>query len=162
MIWNEVTRINVKGKIVAIKDAMMMLSGDENAPEWPCITCSPGDYILEINVPVPFHAHRARIRDIRSEPELGSKLGTVDIDHGFAGFIDYESFLTVVKNDFESYEDWTMTELDDELAVNFSGEITFQGEKLVYVKSGDGDGTYSVFELVEGGKQVGIECIFVT
>ncbi len=161
MKWNEVTRIEVKGKTLTIKDAMVMLSNDETAPEWPSIACEPGEYILEINVPVPFHAHRVRIRKVDSDPNLGNELGTVDIDHAFVGFIDYELFLAAVKEGFESYEEWTMMELDDELAINFSGEILFNDEKLVYVKSGDGDGAYPVYELVDNDKQVGIECIFI-
>ncbi len=54
-----------------------------------------------------------------------------------------------------------MAELDDELAINFSGEILFGDEKLVYVKSVDGDGTFPVFELVEDGEVVGMECVLV-
>lgn len=54
-----------------------------------------------------------------------------------------------------------MTELDDELAINFSGEILFRGEKLVYVKSVDGDGAYPVFELIEHGQPVGLECVLI-
>ena len=161
MKWNEVTRIEVRGKTQAVKDAMILLSDDDTAPDWPTVSCSPGEYILEINVPSPFYAHRARIRKTDSDPELGNELGTVDIDHAFVGFIDYESFLAAIKDDFESYEEWTATDLDDELAVNFSGEISFNDEKLVYVKSGDGDGVYPVYELLEDGKPVGLECVFI-
>ena len=161
MKWNEVTKIEVRGKTLAIKDAMVMLSDEEVEPEGPSISCDSGEYILEINAPVPFYAHRVRIRKVDSDPILGNELGTVDIDHAFVGFIDYELFLNTVKDDFESYEEWTMMELDDELAKNFSGEILFNNEKLVYVKSGDGDGQYPVFELLEDGKQVGLECIFI-
>ena len=161
MQWNEVTRFEVKGTQIAVKDAMIMLDGDATEPEWPATTCLPGEYILEINVPVPFYAHRARIRRIDSEPALGKDLGTVDVDHAFVGFIDYEPFIATVREDAEAYEEWTMTELDDELALNFSGEIEFCGEKLVYVKSGDGDGSYRVFELVDDGQTVGMECVFI-
>ncbi len=96
-----------------------------------------------------------------SGPVLGDKLGEVAVDHAFVGFIDYVPFLATIKDDFERYEEWTMTQLDDELALNFSGEIEFCGEKLVYVKSGDGDGNYPVYELVEDGRTVGLECVFV-
>ncbi|QMU61571.1 MAG: hypothetical protein GKR92_07620 [Gammaproteobacteria bacterium] len=161
MKWNEVTRIEVKGKTLAIKDAMVMLSNNEITPEGPSITCEPGEYILEIYVPVPFHAHRVRMRKVDSDPKLGNEIGAVEIDHAFVGFIDYELFLASIKEDFESYEEWTMMELDDELTLNFSGEILFNNEKLVYVKSGDGDGTYPVYELVANDKQVGIECVFI-
>ena len=162
MDWNEVTRLAVEGSILVAKDAMILLNQGETSPEWPHIACAPGEYIFEINVPVPFHAHRARLRRIDSAPTLGEEIGTVDIDHGFIGFIDYEKFLATVNDDPEAFEEWTEMELDDELAVNFSGEIGFGATKLLYVKSGDGDGTYSCFELTENATPVGIECVFKT
>lgn len=161
MKWNEVTKIDVEGPIVVIKDAMVMLSDDELEPEWPSISCASGEYILEIFVPEPFYAHRVRLRRADSDPCLGKELGGVSVDHAFVAFIDYEPFLSAVKKDFESYEEWTMTQLDDELALNFSGEIEFRDQKLVYVKSVDGDGVFPVFELVEDGQIVGIECVLV-
>ena len=161
MAWNEVTRIDVSGGVIVAKDAMVMLSTDADDPEWPAVTCEPGEYILEIHVPVPFYAHRARIRKSDSAPTRGRALGDVDVDNAFLAFLDYRSFLAAVKNDVEGYEEWTMTELDDELAINFSGVIAFCGEKLVYVKSVDGDGAFPVYELVDGGRPVGLECVLV-
>ena len=162
MKWNEVTRIVTKGNILVVKDAMIMLDEDDEFPDYPCIECDPGEYIFEINVPVPFYAHRARIRKIDSQPELGNELGSIDVDHAFFGVIDYGIFRDAVSRDYEGYGNWTAGELDDELALNFSGEIQFNDTKLLYVKSGDGDGTYMCYELIENGKQVGIECVFIT
>lgn len=160
MNWNEVTTIEVEGSVIVAKDAMLMLSEEGSLPEWPGINCDPGEYIFEINVPSPFFADRARIRKAGSNPGRGAQIGSVEIDHAFLGFIDYEKFLGVVIKSHEEYGDWTAMELDDELALNFSGEIAFKDAKLLYVKSGDGDGTYPCVELLENGTQVGIECIF--
>ncbi len=161
MDWNEVTRIETKGNILTVKDAMIMLGEDEEFPDGPCIECDPGEYIFEINVPVPFFAHRARIRKIESQPSLGKEIGAVDVDCAFIGVIDYETFRDAVSRDYEEYGNWTAMELDDELTVNFSGDIQFNDTKLLYVKSGDSDGVYMCYELIENGKQVGIECVFV-
>lgn len=161
MKWNEVTRIEVKGNVLTIKDAMIMIEVDEDSSEWPSIQCSSGEYIMEINVPEPFYAHRVRIRKVGSNPVLGNEIGNVNVDHAFIGIVDYNSFLDAVKKDIDSYEEWTMTELDDELAINFSGEILFNREKLLYVKSGDGDGSYPTYELIENDKIVGLETIFI-
>lgn len=161
MKWNEVTTTQIAGGILAVKDAMIMLGEDEERPETPFIQCEPGEYVFEINVPTPFHAHRARIRRVGSEPGHGREIGSVDIDHAFLGVIDYERFIGEVNKDYEDYEDWTATELDDELAINFSGAIAFKDARLLYVKSGDGDGSYTCIELLQDGVPVGIECVFI-
>ena len=161
MKWNEVTRLDVKGRVLVIKDAMIMLDEDASEPAWPAINCEPGEYIIEINVPNPWICHRLRISQIGSQPSLGNEIGNVDIDHAFAGIIDYNSFYKAITSDYEEYAEWTMNELDDELAINFSGEIAFNNEKLVYVKSGEGDGRYTVFELIQNGRVVGFECVFI-
>lgn len=161
MKWNEVTRINLQGNILVFKDAMIMLSEDEEAPEWPFIYCDPGEYIFEIDVPTPFNARRARMRLIDSEPERGGEIGVVEIDNAFLGAIDYENCLRAAKENFAEYDDWTVNNLFDELDINFSGEIDFKDTKMLYVKSGDGDGSYPCFELVCDGKQVGMECVFI-
>ena len=162
MKWNEVTTTEISGRVLVVKDAMIMLSQNETSPEWPLISCEPGEYIFEINVPTPFHAHRARIRRKDSDPVLGKQIGTVEVDHAFVGFIDYESFMSAVNDDYEHYAEWTEATLDDELSLNFSGEIEFASTRLLYVKAGDGDGTYPCFELIEDGTVVGIECVFKT
>ena len=161
MKWNEVTRLEVKGEILTAKDAMTMLDEDDTAPQTPLVKVEPGEFIFEIHVPQPFHAHRARIRRLRSKPQIGKQIGSVEVDSAFIAFIDYEPFLNAVQQYYEEYGDWTAGELDDELAINFSGEIAFKGEKLLYVKSGDGDGTYKCYELVQDGAQVGVECVFI-
>lgn len=161
MQWNEVTRLDVTGPRIVIKDAMIMLDCDSTEPEWPSIESQPGEYILEIFVPEPFNAHRVRVRRTDSNPDIGKQLGEVSVDHAFVAFIDYETFLAAAKDDAEAYEEWTMMELDDELALNFSGEIMFGDQKLVYVKSVGGDGVFPVYELVDEGQVVGIECVLV-
>lgn len=161
MQWNEVTRMQITGRTLVVKDAMTMLATDVDVPEWPSIRCAPGEYVVEIYVPEPFNAHRVRIRRAGSSPVTGAGIGTVDVDHAFVAFVDYEAFLNVVCADPDAYEEWTMAELDDELAINFSGEILFGDTQLAYVKSVGGDGAFPVFELVDDGDVVGIECALV-
>ena len=161
MKWNEVTRLDVKGGVLVIKDAMIMLDEDASEPAWPAVNCEPGEYIIEINVPNPWICHRLRISKIGSQPSPGNEIGNVDIDHAFAAIIDYNSFHKAIISDYEEYAEWTMNELDDELAINFSGEIEYNSEKLVYVKSGEGDGRYTVFELIQNEKVIGLECVFI-
>lgn len=160
MEWNEVVKVDIRGTRIAAKDAMVMLSEDESEPSVPYVDVRSGLYVAEIHLASAWHCKRFRIRKDESTPEQGRSLGRVDVDCGKAAFIDFDAFRAAVSDDFDSYESWTEMELDDELAINFSGKIDFGDASLVYVKSGDGDGTYSVFELVENGEVVGIECRF--
>jgi hypothetical protein len=43
MKWNEVTRIEIQGNILLVKDAMIMLDEDEESPDYPGIQCDPGE-----------------------------------------------------------------------------------------------------------------------
>lgn len=160
MDWNEVTTTDITGTILVVKDAMVMLDEGETSPDWPHVVCAPGEYIFEIHVPTPFHARLARIRLVGSDPVRGEQIGSVDVDNGFIGIIDYEGFAQAVTNNYDDYEEWTATVLDDELALNFSGEVGFDDARLLYVKTGDGDGRYACFELLQDGAAIGIECVF--
>ena len=160
MQWNEVTKIEVRGKRIAAKDGMIMVAEDETDPAYPFVTVEPGTYVAEIHLPEPWWCARFRLRRVDTNPELGAALGSIDVDSGKAAFIDYDPFHAAVCADSDEYEAWTAGELDDELALNFSGKIEFGGTGLVYVKSADGDGRYATYALVEDGVTVGMECVF--
>ena len=161
MQWCEVGKMEVVGKTLCIKDAMVMLSENEESPSFPFVYCDSGEYVFEIWVePGTFYAARARIRKARTKSELGGNIGVVDVDNGFIGIIDYEIFHREVSSSYQEYEEWSAMELDDELAINFSGQIAFGNSILSYVKSGDGDGSYNCYNLLHKGKCVGIECVF--
>ncbi len=160
MKWNEVTKLDVHGSRIAIKDAMIMLDPDADTPEWPSVEVEPGRYVVEIHLPESWYCTRVRIRAEGSSPSLGEEIGRVDVDHGKAAVLDYDSFIAAVRADPEAYEDWTEGELDDELAMNFSGEIAFTDSALVYTTAGEGDGSYPAYRLVENGDTVGLECHF--
>ncbi|MGI9204446.1 MAG: hypothetical protein ACR2Q3_10575 [Woeseiaceae bacterium] len=160
MKWYEVVKIEVKGNRIVAKDAMILLSQDEESPQWPTVSVAPGQYIVEIHLPQDWYCTRFRIRPVNSSPDVGGEVGSFDVDNGKAAFIDYDHFMSVVSHDYDAYEEWTGTELDDELAINFSGQIDFGDSPLVYVKSADGDGRFSAFELKENDAVVGLECRF--
>lgn len=160
MKWNHVAELELRGRRLAIKDAMILVDPASESPEWPFVEVEPGLYAFEIHVPETWHCARLRVVPSGTDPTLGPKLGDLDVDHAKAAVIDYDAFLATAASDFDSYEEWTGTELDDELSLNFSGCIDFGPTSLAYVTSGAGDGTYPVFELLEGEKVVGIECHF--
>ena len=160
LTWNEVCEVEIAGSRIIAKDAMIMLSPDESEPEWPGVTVEPGTYVVEIHLADRWHCAKLRIAPRDSAPETGKQIGTVSVDHGKAAFIDHDSFISKVRDDPDAYEEWTAMDLDDELDLNFSGKIAFWETELAYVKSGDGDGTYPVFELMKHGEIVGLQCNF--
>jgi len=160
MTWNHVADLELRARRLAIKDAMILLDPDAESPEWPNVTVDPGLYAFEIHVRETLYCARLRVVPAGTNPTLGRKLADLSVDHAKAAVIDYDTFLATVSSDFDSYEEWTGMELDDELSLNFSGRIDFGAASLVYVTSGSGDGTYPVFELLEGDKVVGIQCHF--
>ncbi len=160
MNWNHLAQIETRGQQIIIKDAMILLDSAETTPEWPAIVVDPGMYDIEINVPEPWYCARVRARKVGSNPELGKMIGHLSVDHGSVGILDYETFVSEINSSYPDYEEWTETALDDEINENFSGQITYKSSLLVYVKSGNGDGTYPVYELIEDGKVVGLECNF--
>ena len=160
MEWNEVVQVDISGTRIAAKDAMVMLSEGETEPGPPFVNVQPGLYVAEIDLASARHCRRFRIRRVESNPKLGRALQRLEIDCAKAAFVDYDTLHSAVRADYESYESWTEMELDDELVSNFSGIIKFGGAPLVYAQSGDGDGSYKTFELVEGEDIVGLECQF--
>jgi len=160
MNWKQIAELDVRGRRIVAKDAMIMLAADEAEPEWPCVDVIPGNYIVECQLVRDLHCTHFRIRPLDADPTSGKQVGTLDIDNAMAAFIDYDTFLADVRADIDAYEEWTETELGDDLSVNFFGRIEFGASPLVYVTSGDGDGTYPVFELTDDGEAVGLECRF--
>ena len=160
MEWNHVAELELQGRRLALKDAMIIIDAEAESPEWPYVTVDPGLYTLEIYVPEPWHCARMRVIAAGTDPTPGRSLGDLSVDHAKAAALDYDTFLETVSQDPEYYEEWTASELDDELALNFSGRIDFGSTALLYVKSGTGDGSYPVYEMLEGDKVVGIACHF--
>ena len=159
MSYSKIGEIEVKGKRIVIKDSMIMLSDDENTPEWPFVSVENGIYEIQV---VAKGDTNSSVRVISSGTNgvRGQKVGNVDVDHGGVGIIDYDSFLSAVQENYEDYEDWTSMELDDVVWNQTSGEIDFMDVPLFFLQSGEGDGSYPVYETLENEKVVGLECDF--
>ncbi len=160
MNWNHLAQIETRGHQIIIKDAMILLDDAEIESEWPTVVVDLGVYDIEINVPEQWYCARVRIRSVGSHPELGKMIGYLLVDNSSVAILDYEMFIAEISSSYPDYEEWTEMTLFDEISENFSGQIAYRSSLLVYVKSGNGDGTYPVYELVENGKVVGLECHF--
>jgi len=160
MNYSKICDLEIKGKRIVIKDSMIMLSENEETPEWPFVTVENGSYEVQaIENADPYSA--TRIIKSGTNGVRGKKIGDVEVDHAGVGIIDYDSFLTAVKKNYDDYSTWTSMELDDFIWGQVSGEIKFSNEPLVFLHSGDGDGTYPVYELLENNNVVGLECDFL-
>lgn len=147
------------GRIV-IKDAMTMLNENAEAPEWPCVSVAPGDYIVSL-AGGEDGSKSVRICAAGSgEASRGKEIGRVGVDHGAVAMCDYDALLAAVRADLDGYSDWTEDECEAAVWENESGVIEFGGVTVVHVKTGIGDGSFPVFELANGGRVVGMECVF--
>lgn len=152
---------NLSGQRLAVKDSMLMLSEGEREPEWPSVLVRPGEYLVEAkiesDVPVLVRCYRRG-----STPLRGQEIGVVEIDHASAVFFDYEALRDSVQARYLEYEDWTSDEMFEvAFEVEPSAKVAFAGCEMVVVRTGAGDGVYSVFELTAGDEVVGLECDFV-
>ena len=159
MKWEQFFDYNVTGERIIIKDGMIMVSENEKEPEWPCVKVNPGKYKIELSQEDNFVA-AVRIYKEGSNLSLGGKIGELQIDHAKAAFCDYDLLLKTVQNDPEGYMEWTENECEEAVWENEKGEVCFKNHKMIFFQSGDGDGVYPVFELLDDTKIVGMLCEF--
>jgi hypothetical protein len=159
MSFKKIGEIEIKGNRLVIKDSMIMLSQDEDKPEWPYVTIDSGIYDIQV---MENGDQYSSVRIIKSgvTGTRGKGIGDVEVDHGGIGIIDYDTFLSAVHKNYDDYENWTAMELDDLVWTEASAKVKFMGQPLFFLHSGDGDGTYPVYELLESEKVVGLECDF--
>lgn len=160
MTWQQIGKFDVRGPRIAIKDAMTLLDDLPDADEWVTIVVEPGSYIVEVFMPVSNHISRVRVHSEGARPVRGEWLGAIEINMAKFGVIDYDNFLMAIGEDDSEYEEWTEMELFDAVGASLFGEIAFKSCPLIFGSSGDGDGCYPVFGLIENGSLVGLECEF--
>lgn len=159
MKWEKLCDYTVMGERIIIKDVMIMISEDEKTPEWPCVTVNPGKYQIDFSQEDGLII-AVRIHKKGSDFELGSRIGELGIDHAKAGFCDYDTLLKEVKDNPDEYIAWTEDECEEAIWNNEKGEVTFKNHKMVFLKPGDGDGIYPVFELLDDKQVIGMHCKF--
>jgi len=155
----ELTTLPVTGTRLLIKDAMIMLNETASSPEWPFVVVAPGDYVVSI-CDVDGAGRQVRVCAVAAEPERGSQVGAVAVDHGAVAICDYDALLAAVQADLDAYSDWTEEECEEAVWEEESGVLEFGGTRLAHLKTGVGDGTFPVFELRDGSRVVGLECLF--
>jgi len=159
MNYKKIAEIEIKGNRLVIKDSMIMLGDDERIPEWPFVTVESGTYEIKVLEEGDPYSSVQVIKNGMNGTR-GKKIGDVDVDHGGIGIIDYDHFLSAVQKNYNDYTDWTAMELDDLVWSQVSGRVEFMHEVLYFLHSGDGDGTYPVYEIIQCESIIGMECDF--
>lgn len=154
--------MEIKGSTLVIKDSMIMLGESEETIGWPFINIKPNTYEVKGKFDDDEGIYTNLIVLVKNaiNYERGKKLGEVDIDHGSIGLIDYDIFMQEINEDYENYEEWTSMDLDDKIWFDLHGKVDFKNATLTFVKAGDGDGSYPVYELISQNRVVGLECDF--
>ena len=159
MDYKEIDTIDIKGKRILIKDSMILLDDNENMPEWPFVTIESGIYDINVLEKGDPYSSVQIIKNGMSGAR-GKNIGNVNVEHGGIAIIDYDTFLSTIQKNYDDYCEWTSMELDDLVWSQVSGKIEFLNEPLFFLHSGDGDGSYPVYEVVQDGNIIGIECDF--
>jgi len=162
MNYELIETIDIKGETLVIKDSMIMLGENENSTEWPYIKADSGLYNIEaiFDDEEGIYSIVRVTQDGITDFTRGNKIGDVDVDHGSIGIIDYDIFIQEVNKDYDAYEEWTSMDLDDKVWFSLHGKVNFNNATLTFIKAGDGDGSYPVYELQKDGKVIGLECDF--
>ena len=157
---NEITTLPIKGTRIIIKDAMIMLYEKAQTPEWPHVVVAPGEYVVSI---IGGNRDAKRVRVCLAgvaEPKKGKEVGQVSVDHAAVAICDYDALFAAAKADPEAYSDWTQDDCESAVWEKQSGVLEFGGTPIAHLKTGIGDGTFPVFELLDGNRVVGMECSF--
>jgi hypothetical protein len=158
--YKELTTLAVEGTRIIIKDAMTMLYEDALIPEWPHVVVPPGEYVVSIKT------DDGEVKGVRvclaniEDPKRGTQVEDVSVDHGAVAICDYDALLAAAKSDPQGYSDWTEEECEETIWEKDSGVLEFGDVSIAHLKTVIGDGSFPVFELLDGARVVGMECDF--
>lgn len=161
--WLEFCTLRLSAGRLLVCDAQFV-PGEESGM---VVDLPPGEYTVEARV-IEYkgwwsrdrRVSRARVYRNSSVPLLGRRIGQTWTDTAATGFCDYDALLRWSEGDEAFYHvvDRTM-ETADKCGIAVYDAAT--DAVVPYVTSGFGDGEFPVFELIAGGRRVGIEVEFI-
>lgn len=92
-----------------------------------------------------------------TEAERGIQIGETWADTASQAVCDFEAYRAAVGDDHNAYWEKADMAILSEIPGRYEHA---PGAVLVHCTSGDGDGTFPLYEMVSGGKRVGIEVDF--
>ena len=158
--WLDFCELDLKGGSVLIADAQFMPSEEDGLR----VTLAPAKYVAQCKV-ANFSGDRriARLRVFQSgaTPKLGQAIGETWTDTAKTGFCDFEVFSKAWGTDDDASYAIIEPYFNPLEYVGIAILDAATGAVMPFVDSGFGDGTYSVFELLEDGQRVGFEIEFL-
>ena len=153
-----ISTIQISGRRIIIKDAMIMLDRGKKDPEWPWVDVSPGSYQVQLDSD---GAQTTLFRVIKEKVKEDSKelIGTVDVDHGAVATCDYDSMISAIEENPEEYADWTCDELEENVDMEETGTLSFCDVRYIFADTGVGDGCFQTYKLICNEEVIGIETV---
>lgn len=158
--WMDFCHLDLQGPEFLIADASFLPSEEDGL----LVKAPQGRYLLQVKAMEygdDTRPSRLRAALLGTTPHLGAKLGETWTDTATTGICDLRRFSAAWGEDDES----SLAKVEEAIsaAENF-GIVTIgaaAGAVAPFLQSGFGDGTFPVYELVEGDRRVGFEIEFI-
>jgi hypothetical protein len=159
--WLEFCNLLVRGNKVHAVDASYAADGQEGC----MIDLRPGKYHVQVKAMA--YGNDVRMSRLRviwpgSEPTAGPEIGQTGTDTGNVGVYDFDIFAKAWGNDNNASWDKISPAIESADMHGIAVLDDATGAIMPFVRSGFGDGTFPVNELLQNGSRVGFEICFMS
>jgi len=158
--WMDFCHLDLQGPEFLIADASFLPSEEDGL----LVKAPQGRYLLQVKAMEygdDTRPSRLRAALLGTTPQLGAKLGETWTDTATTGICDLRRFSAAWGDDDEA----SLAKVEEAIsAAEIFGIATIDaaaGAVAPFLQSGFGDGTFPVYELVEGDRRVGFEIEFI-
>ncbi|MDQ6631682.1 MAG: SEL1-like repeat protein [Verrucomicrobiota bacterium] len=158
--WLDFHDFDLKGTSILIVDAQFVPSKEDGL----LVSLDSGKYLIQAKANSYGGDRRiSRLRIFRKNtiPQLCSEIGKTWTDTANTGICDFEIFSKAWGNDDDASYEIIQEDLETDNSFGTATLDAARGAVMPFVHSGFGDGSFSVFELVENGVRVGFEIEFI-
>ncbi len=158
--WLDFCPIALRGSSFLVIDPSFVPSENDGV----VIKATPGSYLLKAKVASYGQDHRiARLRVVResAQPSLGEQVGETWSDTAMTSVCDLEAVKRVWGDDDDASFEKVSRYFDEAGDYGIALLGGSSDPTIPFVSSGFGDGVFPVYELLEGGKGVGFEIVFI-
>ncbi|HXR03384.1 MAG TPA: hypothetical protein VN836_01600 [Verrucomicrobiae bacterium] len=158
--WLEFCDLTVRGSKVQVVDASYVPDEREGC----MVTLAPGSYHVEVKATAYGGDVRiSRLRLVRHgvSPSIGAVLGETGTDTANIGVCDHEVFARAWGGDNDASWEIISPAIEEADTHGIAVLDETAGAVMPFVRSGFGDGTFPVHELVADGSRAGFEVVFI-